>query len=314
MKLYGRNMLIGRKILDLTGEGRERKQISSHIQVVKKFLKADRDQCKLAHSGSTLSRAYCFAVLGSVQTDPARVEAVDSKSIEYDQIAGILMIKDPVSTSLACHSRPRIRSSFAPSWRQCNQAAAASSITSTPAMLIQSVSFSMLLHGPGDEVLHTFTTMQSDVGTQQRSLDDTLTDMFPDLAKCLSGVPDNQCEVILFDSSINFIQQRPQSGSNLAIHYSVDFTSCHDQAGWRFRTTRYESKGKYVMHRTSPPEQGPELKIERLATDRYRLLEAPLMSDWWVEIFTKALDRRNRVAAKERIQVEELGHGVWSVL
>lgn len=46
MKLCGRNELITWKILHLTGEERQRKQISSHIQVVKKFLKADQNPCK----------------------------------------------------------------------------------------------------------------------------------------------------------------------------------------------------------------------------------------------------------------------------
>ena len=46
MKPCGRNELIARKIFDLTGAVRDRKQISSHIQVIKKFLEVDGNTCK----------------------------------------------------------------------------------------------------------------------------------------------------------------------------------------------------------------------------------------------------------------------------
>ena len=223
----------------------------------------------------------------------AKVEAADLNAVRYDPVEGRLVVGDPVPITV-----PKMEESSA------NDQIAYRA-------LVQSISFSMLLKTSQKETLHTCTTMQSERGAQKRPLNDELMRHFPDLGQCLTDGLGKTCDVILFESSISLIEDRPPPGAKLAIYYSIDFTSNQEQSYWRFRTTRYEDNGKYMGQRLSPEVNKPRLEIEGLGKDRFRLREAPLMSGWWVEIFTSAVDRRRRVVEEGLRKLEKLGHGPW---
>ena len=223
----------------------------------------------------------------------AKVEAADLKAVRYDLVEGRLVVGDPVPITV-----PKMEDFSA------NE-------QSTASALVQSISFSMRLQMSRMETLHTCTTMQSERGAQKRPLDDELKRHFPDLGQCLTDGLAKTCEVILFESSISLIEDRPPPGAKLAIYYAIDFTSNQKQSYWRFRTTRYEDSGKFNGQRLSPEVNKPRLQIEELGKDRFRLREAPLMSGWWVDIFTKAADRRRRVQEEGIRKLEKLGHGPW---
>ena len=245
-----------------------------------------------------------------METRIALVEAVDSKAIEFDQFNGTLVVRDP--SQISCPAKSKNKALSTSQMAQYAPAATATTFSNiAPTVFVQSVSFDMLLHGPEKEILHTCTTMQSDVGAPQRLFDATLAEYFPDLEKCLLDAPNEHCDLILFESSVQLIEQSPQNGSTIAISFSVDFASAVQYSEWRFRTTRYESNGQYVMHKVHVPDQGPKLKIQKLAKNRYRLLEAPLTSEWWVEIFLKAIDRRNKAIEEGHAVLSKLGHGSW---
>ena len=180
-----------------------------------------------------------------------------------------------------------------------------------PAAIVQGVSFRMLLQDSQDEVLHTCSTMQSEMGAQQRLLTESLKQNFPHLELCLTDGRSNACDVILFESSISLVRERPLPGAKLAIYYTIDFVSGHKQGYWRFRTTRYEHNGVLKSQRLSPEAEKSGLKIQDLGQSRFRLLEAPLMTDWWVEILTRAVDRRANLTEDGHMKLEEIGHGDW---
>ena len=250
---------------------------------------------------------FCI-VLQSMKATPEEIAAADCKAVRFDEGLMKLVIGEPMLASLpSLPIRGNTMLHQAPTSRLDPLAQRYGS-----EIIVRNVEFDMSLQSTEKRtLLHNCTTMQSDRGCHPRLLNGDDLEMFPDLQKRLAVLEDHACDLVVFDATINLVDEWPSVHSQLEIFYVIEF-SCHDSVNeWRFRTTRYENRGKYKDQIISPKTSRQALRAERLGDGRCRLSDAPLISDWWVKILGTALDRHTEARGKAEKLMNSLDHGTW---
>ena len=173
---------------------------------------------------------------------------------------------------------------------------------------IRRVDFSMTL-GRGKTLvrnapnfIHSYTSIQSESGSAPLPLED-LQDWrvyYPRLADYHSqGQLD--CPVFLFDTSLSLMEDHPGMGAHLSINSSLDITQGVTYTNWQSLTRFYEQGGKpidlaefYEKYHENPGLGKPLMTLDTcpstVSTDT-TLEGLPLKSKWWVETFSKMMDR-----------------------
>ena len=170
---------------------------------------------------------------------------------------------------------------------------------------VQRVRFDMCVHAAiSGDIIHTYTTSQSEMGAQSRNLEDVLDwrSVYPDLEKLYHEHTQLNSEIFLLETNFKLMDDLPPRGSRLGIHLFADVDSKQGYTNWKHSTTFY------VHGKPKRRPSGPLRPILVENASRTQL-EIPLESSWWIDVFHQIIDRRyKKIAtgnAKDVLQEEE---------
>lgn len=166
---------------------------------------------------------------------------------------------------------------------------------------VRRINFEMYILGPELEKLHIYTSLQSEIGSASKRLDD-IPDWqvrFPPVASyCDQGSLHG--EIILFETSfklmnnhppIKIMGNQPPLRSKLGVDFDVDIDRGAEYMNWECHSNFYENG---VLKESL----GTPTKSESLLSGEARVVVLHL-SQWWVDRFTNII--------KERLQKEQEG-------
>ena len=183
---------------------------------------------------------------------------------------------------------------------------------------IQAIDFSMQIilndssaHTGRFEPRHTCSTVQSSVGSQPKPLADyeDLRAYFPDLEDRLSDGLYAESDILMLESNIDPVKERPSERKALSISCGIDITCPPGLESWSVQTQFYQDIGQ---HESS---YGPQDLVNRETRyTRVKLLDFPLHASWWKRLFEKACDERQKARESSDFILRKANHGDWYVL
>ncbi|KAL8839375.1 MAG: hypothetical protein Q9170_001769 [Blastenia crenularia] len=280
-KLRGRNELIADKIKLWTGEDRDRKKVSSHIQVLKP---------KLRNNAKWMKNVTSTTDNKSTVPNPPRFPEIDFGAMDEEEIDSYARnrygnIGQPAYTGGLLLPPPAgILGSNAPD----------------RGPHINRIEFEMFVLSPSKEIFHNYTSNQTDISLRPRPLEDVRNwrTSFPPLVKYY-----DQCQldtdIILIESNLDLLSEYPPRNSTLSIRFNVSVTGVSGNEGWSTRAEYFENDGQSVDMRTfyamnnirkATPWDTPNM-FQGSGKSEVKL-EIPLQSTWWVQLFTKMAARK----------------------
>lgn len=179
---------------------------------------------------------------------------------------------------------------------------------STQAHYIRRINFEMYILGPELEKLHVYTSLQSEIGSTSKNLDEIphWQMLYPQLASCY-----DKCqsigEIILFETSfrlmdnhppVKLVEKQPALRSKLGVDFTVDINQGAAYSRWQCQSSFYE-KGLLKESLMTPTSFDP------LPSGEARIVVLH-SSQWWVNCFTKIIDERlQREQEGDLLAVEE---------
>ena len=287
-KQAGGNEWISDFILRTTGQIRCRKQVSSHIQVEKSFLRENKacmpNRSKLwpedaNHSNPGMSLVAAIPAEGSRKRTNGsgdHEEAVCAyENLEYE---------DASYYQLSQASFPPY-----PSRISAPIEILASNLYQGPTLRRVSEFAMVLKYKRGNKAIHhNCTSIQSETPSAPKAMADlhNWRELYPALAAYHDrGLID--CPMFLFDAHLSLVGHRYPS--NLAIWLSMDFSQ-----GARY--TEWRSYPKFYEHNGCPVDLTESFDILESAqlegTDNCRLGQVPFRSSWWVRVFASMIEEK----------------------
>ncbi|KAL8962541.1 MAG: hypothetical protein Q9193_001063 [Seirophora villosa] len=280
-KLCGRNELLSQKIELWTGEYRSRKQISSHIQVLKGFM-SDNDEwmknVSLAEESSS-SMAANPSIFNDIDFGTMKDEEID----RYARSCYGPLAQAVYSNGVSLPPPVGILGSNAPG----------------RGPFVSRLEFEMSVQSPAGKRIHNYTSNQTDIGAQPWALEkvrDWRTS-YPLLNKYYEQ-HQLDSEIILIESKLDLLAEYPPKGSTLSNGFKVNMAGVGGGKQWLTRADYYERngqlvdmKGFYAQNgiRKSMPWDTPTV---RQGNGSDVELEIPLQSTWWVQLFTRMAARK----------------------
>ena len=142
------------------------------------------------------------------------------------------------------------------------------------------------------EIIHTYTTIQSEMGAQSKSLEDVLDwrSIYPDLAKLYQAHGQLNSEIFLVEANFKLMDDLPPGKSRLGIHLFAEVACDVSYMEWNY-TTKFYEKGQFRL------ECSESLKSHTTPKSRGVRLEIPFKSSWWRDVFHNISRQRHKVMA-----------------
>ena len=287
-KQSGGNEFIADYIKKTTGEERDRKKVSSHIQVLKVKL-SENKACGSDGSKSQLKDADYSAsgmsLVANIKPEKSNKKAHGSTA--HEEAAGSY---DNSECDDASEYQPS-QASYRPFPNRHPAPIETLASNEYPGPTIRRVSdFAMFLEEKDSKatIRHTYTEIQSDTASAPKALADinNWREMYRPLATYYDR-GEIDCPIFLFDTHLSLTDDGYPS--NLAIRFSMDFSQGKHFTGWRSYPKFYEKNGCPVDLTEFYPESEPFDNLQSSlvrGTDDSRLDPIPFRSQWWARVFT----------------------------
>ena len=150
---------------------------------------------------------------------------------------------------------------------------------------IHRVDFEMFLEDIDKKRLHTFTSIQSEIGSALRPLEDVYNweKMYPHLAAYYHRHGRIDSEIILLETNIDLLREHPPTGSTLGFIPFIVISGGVNYRDWRSTTRLYE-KGDWVRHARKGVEldkHALKLQAEDVEKSNDTKLMLQIKSIWW---------------------------------
>ena len=284
---------------------RDRKQVSSHIQVLKGFLHENLP-CERSIYISNFSTLNCLGMSLVVDIKPERSRKKEGMGALYD---GTANLENNDSDDAASYQQFHDLHRAYPGALLPSIETPGANVHSSPT--IRAVNFLMALfkgekRGP-QIVLHNYTSIQTEMGSAPRALEDVSEwrTMFPHLAK-YHDHGDTQAPIFLFESNISLMNIYQGEGSSLGTELILYYTQGTDYGDWRALTRFYHQKGHEIeLKKFSERSQDPckpynELDWRPDLTTGDVRLEIPLKSKWWAKLFSDIISGNEKAGARAK--------------
>ncbi|KAL9585966.1 MAG: hypothetical protein Q9203_004037 [Teloschistes exilis] len=278
-KLCGRNEEISLKIEEWTGVLRKRKQISSHIQVLRAFMVGNGEWMQ-------------HVVATNNSSAPQNFHELDVANLREDQIEA--------------YARSHFGLGGQPAYLSGLPIPPPDGIlgSNVPARgpYLNRIEFEMFIVGPTREPIHRYTSNQTDIGAPSRALEEVphWYTSYPRLEHYYEhGQLDS--DIILIECTLNLLGKSPPKYSSLSIVFNVNVAAVSPSDRWEIKTDYYEHSGRHVdtkscdgtrNNRNSTDWHLPNVFKGRGQSDV--TLEIPLQSTWWVQLFHGMAVRKQR--------------------
>ncbi|KAL8672487.1 MAG: hypothetical protein Q9168_003058 [Polycauliona sp. 1 TL-2023] len=282
-KLCGRNELISHKIWEWTGVERTRKQVSSHIQVLRGFFKEHEQWLQHVDAKKTSSPGRDAPEIHLQRMNLDNLSTEDYRSLVRNPYGPIG--PGVHREALLCPPPNAILGSNAPDHGP----------------RLNRIEFDMYVQNPAKEKIHRCTSIQAEIGASPQALEQISNwrVSFPRLEDYheRGELEDN---IILINSNIDLPPDHPPKNSTLSIQFKVNIAGVSGSQQWSTSTNYYENNGEpvdmgrfYEINNINKTSTWDTPTVYHGPGARDIQLEIPLHSIWWVQLFTRMASRKN---------------------
>lgn len=173
---------------------------------------------------------------------------------------------------------------------------------------LRQVEFEMYVLDPQNSSIHTYTVIQSEIGTAPKLLENQNAWQleYPDL-ELYDNESQRNGEVILFEAEFRLMDNHPTPGSKLGVNFFVDITRGLEFKDWKYKTKFFEKGVPVKFQGNGYLSEDPNkvnmiegvsgaLKHSQDPLTKDTRLEIAFRSSWWVAVFFNMTNKRLKVA------------------